>query len=215
VTDNGNNEITGTEGGIPQALSDIPLPVELSSFSAKINGEKIELLWQTKTEVDNYGFDIERRGEKETGANNKWEKIGFVQGYGSTNSPKNYKFTDHNPAGGNTFIYRLKQIDMDGKFNYSEEVRIELIPAAYQLYQNYPNPFNPSTIIKFSLPEAVRVKIDIFNIIGEYIVTVLDKDMEAGFHEIEFNAGDLTSGTYIYKFQAEDNSQMKKMIVIK
>jgi hypothetical protein len=110
-----------------------------------------------------------------------WEKIGFVQGNGNSNSPKNYAFTDKNPAGGSKFIYRLKQIDNDGKFEYSDQVEVELLPDKFELYQNYPNPFNPVTNIKFSLPADSKLELDIYNIIGEHLVTLVNKIWKLDF----------------------------------
>lgn len=197
--------------------NEAPLPVELSTFAAQTSGESVQLLWQTKTEVNNYGFEIQRLQNKETTNlhNLKWEKIGFVKGNGNSNSPKEYSFVDKNPTGGTKFIYRLKQIDNDGTFAYSDEVEVELIPDKFELYQNYPNPFNPSTNIKFSLPAASLVRIDIYNIIGEHIRTLVNGEMEAGYHNVVFDASDLSSGTYIYRISTPNFTQTKKMLLLK
>ncbi len=193
----------------------IPLPVELNSFNAIPKGISVELTWETKTEVDNYGFEIERKvGSSQLGVES-WENIGFVNGNGNSNSTKNYSFTDKNLSGGSKFIYRLKQIDNDGDFSYSDEVEVELIPDKYVLFQNYPNPFNPVTNIKFSLPVNSKVRLDVYNIIGEHVITLIDKEMEPGFYVVPFNAANLSSGTYIYRIQAQDFSQTKKMLLIK
>jgi hypothetical protein len=194
---------------------DEPTPVELSTFVVKTLGRDIELFWQTKTEINNYGFEIERLAGNIEADAGSWEKIGFIKGNGNSNSPKDYYYVDGNLTGGSKFLYRLKQIDNDGKFTYSEEVYAEIIPYKYELFQNYPNPFNPETNINFTLPFAGRVRLDIYNIIGEHMVTLLDKDMEAGFHSILFKENNLTSGTYIYRIQANDFSQTKKMLLIK
>ena len=197
----------------------VPLPVELSSFTVSVKQNVVNLNWQTKTEVNNYGFEVERlqnyKNAKLQDSDLKWEKIGFVTGNGNSNSPKDYSFIDKNLTGGSKFTYRLKQIDNDGTYSYSSEVEVEVIPDRYELYQNYPNPFNPVTNIKFSLPEAARVKIDIFNIIGEKVRTLIEQNMEAGFHNITFNAENLSSGTYIYRLQTENFTQIKKMLLLK
>jgi hypothetical protein len=204
---------SGTAHNVTLANQDIALPVELTSFNAKAKGSIVELLWQTSTEVNNYGFEIERKADNNESAN--WEKVGFVDGSGNSNSPKDYTFTDKNLIGGSEFAYRLKQVDNDGTYSYSNEVEVTVVPDKYELYQNYPNPFNPVTNIKFSLPEVAKVKVDIFNIIGEKVRTLIDQNMEAGFHSIAFNAENLSSGTYIYRLQTENFTQIKKMLLMK
>lgn len=195
---------------------DAPLPVELTSFTASVNGEVVNLKWQTATEVDNYGFDIERRvNSQQSAVGSQWEKIGFVKGAGNSNSPKFYSFTDKDLTGGTKFKYRLKQIDTHGKFEYSNEEEIEIIPVEYSLSQNYPNPFNPTTSIKFNLPQAAKVTLNVYNILGEQVVSLVNQNLEAGFHSIPFNASALPSGTYIYRLQADKFVQTKKMILLK
>jgi hypothetical protein len=177
--------------------------------------------------VNNYGFEIERQvGNRESGVgsgsnskseirNPKWDRIGFVEGFGNSNSPKEYSYTDKNPMGGSKFVYRLKQIDNDGTFSYSDEVEVIIMPDKFELLQNYPNPFNPVTNIKFTLPKASSAMINVYNIIGQHIETVLNQDLEAGFHNIVFNAENLSSGTYLYKITAGNFSQTKKMLLLK
>jgi hypothetical protein len=195
--------------------SSLPLPVELSSFTVVVvNETNVALNWETKTEVNNYGFDIQRRTDTDD-PEEGWISLGFVEGNGNSNSPKRYSFRDTNPWGGSKFIYRLKQIDTDGKFEYSDVVEIELIPTKYELYQNYPNPFNPNTNIKFSLPEATRISIRVYNTVGEEITEILNKEYEAGYHKVEFNAGNYASGIYFYRLESKSFNDVKKLILIK
>jgi hypothetical protein len=231
VTDSRNSDITGTEQNIPADFVNIPLPVELSSFTAVKNNSSIELNWQTKTEVNNYGFEIERRTDNSListaipgpgSSDVKWIMIGFVKGNGNSNSPENYSFVDKYPEGGSNFIYRLKQIDNTGSYNYSKEIKIKAVPAGYNLYQNYPNPFNPSTTIKFNLPQTGEVKIEVFDITGKKLSTIINQSMNAGFHSVIFNTEDLSnkgrsfsSGTYIYRLTAPGFSSARKMILLK
>lgn len=188
--------------------SDAPLPVELTSFTAKASGTTVTLNWETKTEVDNNGFEIERN------ANGNWSKIGFVEGHGTANSPKYYSFSDANPLG-NKIQYRLKQIDNDGSFEYSPVVEVELAPVNYTLYQNYPNPFNPSTVIRYAMPVAGMVTIDVFNALGEKVSTLLNGQVEAGFNQVSFDATNLPSGLYFYRIQSGDFTSIKKMLLMK
>jgi hypothetical protein len=213
-----NVTILGTYAGIG-TLCNSPLPVELSLFTASLNKNEINLLWKTETEVDNYGFDVERRiDEKE------WSKITFIQGHGNSNSPKEYSYTDKELfAGGSRFQYRLKQIDNDGSFEYSDIVEVEVVPDKYELTQNYPNPFNPSTTMQFSLPKQSQLKINLYNMLGEQIATIVEGVYESGYHKVTFNASGLPSGSYVYRLESNDPStssgqsfvQVKKMILLK
>ena len=215
VTDGNNFGITGSEGSLP---SSFPLPVELSSFTASVSKNAINLKWQTATEVNNYGFEIERsltRTLSEGEGFNNWEKIGFVPGNGNSNSPKDYTFMDKNPAGGSKFIYRLKQIDNNGKFEYSDEVEVELVPNEFALYQNYPNPFNPATNIQFSLPKAARINLSVYNLLGEKIAILLNEDKDVGFYSVQFDASSFSSGVYIYRLTTGDFIKTMKMNFIK
>lgn len=186
-----------------------PLPVELSSFTAINKSEQIILEWVTKTETNNYGFEIERK------LSDQWQKIGFVEGNGNSNSTKEYSFTDNKLIGGTKFQYRLKQIDNDGRYEYSAVVEVENIPTEYALYQNYPNPFNPTTKIRYQLPKESKVVIKVYNILGSEVLEFLNENKEPGIYEVEFNASNLSSGTYIYKISAENFMQTKKMMLIK
>jgi hypothetical protein len=211
VADGNNVTITGTRLTIPSELNSIPLPVELSSFTSKLINDKVQLNWQTKTEVSNYGFNVERSVK-----DGEWSTIGFVEGYGNSNSTKFYSFSDKDLfAGGSEFRYRLKQIDTDGKFEYSDVVAVTVIPAQFELAQNYPNPFNPSTTIRFSLPQSAQIKLNVYNLLGQQIATIAEGLFEQGFHKVEFNASDLPSGAYIYRIESSEFVQVKKMVLIK
>jgi hypothetical protein len=191
-----------------------PMPVELSSFSAVILEHGIQLKWRTETEVNNYGFEILRQAQNDT-----WSLLGFIEGHGNSNSPNDYSFIDVNVLDG-IYFYCLKQIDTDGKFEYSKTIEIDLgSPINYELSQNYPNPFNPSTTIRFQVSKSSFINLSIYNSLGEKIEELVNEVKEPGVHTIEFNAesasGKLSSGTYIYRLQANDFTQIKKMILIK
>ncbi len=198
------------------------LPVELSSFTASIVGQKILLNWRTETEVSNYGFEIERAvtNTKVKKHGVEFSKIGFVEGNGNSNSPKNYSFTDDKPFGGRIFQYRLKQIDTDGQFEYSDIVEVEVVTAKFELFQNYPNPFNPSTVISYQLPVSGNVILKIYDVLGNKVATLVDEYKTAGSYEVEFNVAqvsrpEISSGIYFYKLSAGSFSQTKKMILLK
>ncbi|MBK7631116.1 MAG: T9SS type A sorting domain-containing protein [Ignavibacteriales bacterium] len=161
--------------------------------------------------MNNYGFNVERRIK-----DGEWNKIGFVEGNGNSNSPKQYSYVDKDLfAGGSKLQYRLKQVDSDGQFEYSDAVEIEIVPTEYELSQNYPNPFNPSTTIRFSLPKETQLKINIYNMLGELVQILAEGKYEAGYHKVTFNASSLPSGAYIYRIESSNFVQVRKMVLIK
>lgn len=205
-----NTLVLATHGrGVFETQVSTPLPVELTSFSGRIDGNSVVLNWQTATETMNYGFEIERRE-----GSGSWANIGFVRGAGYSNSVKNYTFTDRNPDK-TTLDYRIKQIDTDGRFSYSNTVKVDFnIPSSFVLKQNYPNPFNPSTTISFSVPFKTTVRLEVFDITGKLMITLLNEQKEAGNYSINYNAGYLASGTYFYRLTAGNNSITKKMLLL-
>lgn len=192
------------------------VPVELSSFTATAFSKEIVLNWKTTSELNNMGFEIER---KSLTNNYGWQKIGFVEGSGSSTSPKDYSFTDKNPIRG-TLLYRLKQVDFDGSFKYyvSEGVNFAGV-YSYALEQNYPNPFNPSTLINYSIPVDGNVELMVYNILGSEVATLVNEFKEAGNYSVEFSTEDirnnLGSGVYIYKLKSGSFTQTRKMVVLK
>ena len=191
--------------------SDIPLPVELSSFTASLNQNTVNLKWVTKTEVNNSRFNVERRINE-----GDWNTLGFVKGHGTTTESKEYSFIDKDLfAGGSKFQYRLKQIDNNGTFEYSDIVEVEVEPTEFELSQNYPNPFNPNTTIRFSIPKETQLKINIYNMLGELVETLTEGNYEAGYHKVTFNASPLPSGVYIYRIESNEFVQIKKMVLMK
>jgi len=182
------------------------LPVELSSFTATANNEKVILNWRTETELNNHGFDIERSLDK-----NSWKKISFVDGNGNSNVPQNYSFTDDYPPFGKVY-YRLKQIDNDGKFEYSNVINIDLNAASnVVLHQNYPNPFNPTTRIEYSLPKGSHVSLKVYDLLGREVVTLKNELQAAGKYSVEFNGSNLASGIYFYVLVADNFTVSRKM----
>ena len=206
---------TGTTNGGVWVYSDTSLiPVELSSFTAISNNDKVELNWITATELNNSGFEIERISCS-VPSSQMWKKIGFVPGYGTTTESCAYKFVDENLENGK-YSYRLKQIDYDGSYNYSEVVEVTVTqPYKFSLEQNYPNPFNPGTIIKYSIPFSSFVLIKVYNILGNEVTNLVNEEKSAGDYEIEFNASDLPSGIYFYTIRTGKFIQTKKMILLK
>ncbi len=194
-----------------------PLPVELVSFSARISDTNIILDWLTATEVNNYGFEIERKiPDQVRNDNRNWENIGFVEGHGNSNSPKEYNFIDSEINSAGTYSYRLKQIDNDGTYEFSNIIEVNFgSPINFELSQNYPNPFNPSTTISFNLPESGKVILKIYNIMGEEIKTLVEGYREAGIYTVKFNAEGHPSGMYLYRLSTNGFTETKKMLFMK
>ncbi|MCP5062882.1 MAG: T9SS type A sorting domain-containing protein [Ignavibacteriae bacterium] len=201
---------------------DAPLPVELISFYAKTIKSSVKITWQTATEVNNYGFEIERKQEYVEVERDDWNKIGFIEGNGNSNSTKEYSFVDDELLNGK-ILYRLKQIDIDGFFEYSSSVEVDLgIPTKFELYQNYPNPFNPTTTIKYSVPvvdakfaSTTNVTLKTYDILGKNVATLVNKKQSSGNYEVNFDATNLTSGVYYYQLRSGDFVETKKMILLK
>ncbi len=186
------------------------IPVELTSFSANVSGTSVYLNWKTATELNNSGFEVERKSE-----NGNYVKVGFVAGSGTTSETKVYSYTENNLAAGN-YTYRLKQVDFNGSFEYSNEVNLGVnAPLTYNLDQNYPNPFNPSTVIKYSVAKDGFVNVSVFNLLGEKVATLVNSDMKAGSYDVNFNASSLSSGIYFYSINAGDFKAVKKMLLMK
>ena len=190
------------------------IPVELTSFRADAIEGNVTLNWSTATETNNKGFEI----QKNSGAG--YQVIDFVQGYGTSTQNHNYSFVDKNVTSGN-YTYRLKQVDFNGSSNYSNTVEVNVnVPKVYSLQQNYPNPFNPTTRINFNLATDAKVTLRVFNILGQEITTLLNGNMTAGQHIVNFDASHLNSGVYMYKIEANgvDGSRftsVKKMVLTK
>ncbi len=185
------------------------LPVELTSFVGTAKGSNVELVWKTASERNNDRFEIERSRD-----NVNFSKIGFVRGSGTTTEAKEYRFVDEGVSG--TLYYRLKQVDFDGAFAYSPVVEVRVAPPAeFALEQNYPNPFNPTTTIRYQLPVASNVKLEVFDVLGKKVATLVDARQEAGIYNYALNASNLSSGMYFYRLQAGSFVQTKKMMLVK
>lgn len=187
-----------------------PLPVEFTSFSSSTTGNTVNLLWTTATEINNSGFEIQRKNKTEK----EWISRGFVKGMGTSSEKHGYSFSEQDVPEGN-YYYRLKQVDYSGVFSYSDVVEVEVNAVQFYLSQNYPNPFNPATVITYSLPRSGYVSLKVYNSVGEEIATLVNNINEAGSHKIEFDASRLSSGVYYYSLESGNFSQTNKMILMK
>jgi choice-of-anchor B domain-containing protein len=205
----GNTLISDISTGLYVLHFDGVTPVELTSFTALVNDRNVELKWMTATETNDSGFEIQKKSGSE------FHTIGFVEGSGTTTEEHNYSYTDKNLVPGN-YTYRLKQIDYNGNYEYSDEISATVVaPTEFVLNQNYPNPFNPSTKITFQNPRDEFVSLKIFNSLGEEVLTLAENNFIAGTHTIDFNASGLPSGMYIARLSAGNESRFIKMSLLK
>ena len=186
------------------------IPVELNNFSANVDNGKVYLNWETATETNNLGFYIERKEIFSDGNENDWREIGFKEGKGNSTERNYYSFEDR-PISDGTYFYRLKQMDYDGTFKYSNELEVGLFTVrSFELSQNYPNPFNPSTTISFQLPEESFITLKVFDAIGTEVETIAEGKYPAGVHEVVFDADKLSSGLYLYRIISGNVELTKK-----
>jgi len=222
----GNLWIATQDAGIVVFNENGITPVELISFTLSVNKNDVTLNWQTATETNNEGFEIERLKDSKIEKLYNWEMIGFVNGNGTTTEPQSYTFVDENLSAGK-YQYRLKQIDFDGTIEYSNTIEVEINSLAeFSLSQNYPNPFNPSTIIRFSIPlvethrdASLLITLKVYDVLGKEVATLVNEEKPAGGYEVEFNSSvgslQLASGIYYYQLKAGEFIEIKKMILLK
>jgi len=218
-----NCTLTSTDPDITPdvILANATVPVELASFFTSVNGLTAELIWSTATEVNNYGFEIEKRVvSDQLTAVSTWQTVGFVQGAGTSNVQHAYSFTDHVTESG-TYAYRLKQLDNSGTFKYSQATEVTTeVPKVFTLNQNYPNPFNPATTIVYRLPECVKVTLEVFDEIGRLVKVIFTGIQNEGEYSQSWDGTDnngikVSSGVYFYKMKTNSFSCTKKMMFIK
>jgi hypothetical protein len=203
--------------------SDGTLPVELYYFKAEIVTNHILVTWGTATEVDNYGFNLERSTNSID-----WIKLEFLPGYGTSNIPRDYSYEDTTVVLNSIYYYRLKQIDIVGSFSYSDTISIQFLTKLdetensvrpkFYLYQNYPNPFNPNTKIRFEVVEEGRVELIVFDVLGKEVAKLVDNELNPGIFECEFNPSlysEYSSSVFFYRLTNGRYSDTKKIIILK
>src|SRR5690554_963977 len=208
------------------------VPVELVSFSANVEMNNVNLNWVTSTEANNRGFEIEKRNNdgrwkmedgkfiRQSVNEDGWDVISFVEGKGTTTEQQFYSYIDENLSAGK-YQYRLKQIDFDGTYEYSNIVEAEINqPLEFSLSQNYPNPFNPITKIKYTVPqdeirEIKNVRLIVYDVLGNQVATLVNEEQHPGIYEVEFDGSNLSSGVYYYSLEAGNFRDIKKLILLK
>ena len=190
-----------------------PLPVELINFSASQYDNSVQLKWQTASETNNSGYEILK---KKYETEDKWDRIAFIEGSGTTSSPQTYSYQDNKIENG-TWFYRIMQYDYDGTSKLIAETPVDIILSSEQisLQQNYPNPFNPSTIIEYRLTSSGSVKLKVYDVMGREIATLIDELQSAGLHAVTFNGGEIASGLYVYTLQSGSQIKTGQMLLIR
>ncbi|MGM0587388.1 MAG: T9SS type A sorting domain-containing protein [Bacteroidota bacterium] len=214
---------TSAEGGDTSTSN--PLPITLTSFKADIpeGTEEPVIHWSTATERENFGFYIDRtfvaqleNGKTKAFADTNWTEIHFMEGAGTTTQRTNYEFKDETVTQAGVYLYRIRQVDNDGQetFYGPIELRYEA-PEQFKLNQNYPNPFNPTTKIEYSVAQQSNVRIDVYNILGQRVQTLVNREQLAGTYNVQFDGKALASGVYLVRMMANGNVFTKKMMLMK
>ncbi len=199
-----------------------PLPVQLVSFTGtRVGTLSVRLDWRTISEVNNYGFYIQRRPQTDS----TWYELpnSFVPGHGTTNEPHDYSFVDSTLPRPAIWSYRLKQVDLDGTIHFSDPIQVNVltsvadsrVPTTFSLAQNYPNPFNPTTTIEFALPKSVRATLKVFDLLGREVATLVDENLAAGVHKAEWKAEGLASAVYLYRLHSGEFVQTLRLVLIR
>ncbi len=193
-----------------------PTPVELILFRADFLNGKVILSWSTASETNNKGFEVERKiSSRQNAEGSQWERIGFIGGNGTTSEQNAYSFIDKNVAAGK-YSYRLRQIDFDGSFKFSDEIKV-IVNMGYDfnLSQNYPNPFNPATNIRYEIPYSGIVTVKIYDVLGKDIATLVNEEKPAGSYSLTFDGSRLSGGVYFYQLKAGSLVMNRKMILLR
>jgi hypothetical protein len=186
------------------------IPVELTAFTASTSGESVDLRWSTASETNNAGFDVERSTDGET-----FTAIGFEPGVGTTEEAQSYRFVDQEAPFATTLFYRLRQVDTDGTFEYSPVVEVEVTPSAVALLPVAPNPVSASARLRYELPEATTVRLQVFDLLGRRVATLADGEKPAGRHEVSWQGAGLASGTYFVRLQAGSTAQTQMLRLVR
>jgi len=208
--------VTVTTGMLIVANFEDTTPVELASFVVQYAPRSVInavlLKWETASETNNFGFYVERAVNEEK----NWQRIGFIEGAGTSSQQHRYEFIDDSASEAGTYYYRLKQVDTNGAYQYSKSVNFAVsAPSEYSLSQNYPNPFNPTTNIVFQIKEEGMVFMAMYDLLGRQVKTLVNESMKPGTHRIALDASDLSAGVYFYSLKAGSFNEMKKMTLIK
>jgi hypothetical protein len=215
------NRMLWMDSALPPARTppNPPVPIQLAMFAAALSGDGTALTWSTVSEVNNYGFYVERKAEGVAGFTGL--PGAFVPGHGTTVVPQSYHYFDNTATRG-VWYYRLRQVDLDGSVSYSDAVRAssvtvmaETAPKEFALHQNHPNPFNPTTVISYALAVAGDVRLVVYDMLGREVAVLVNEEKEQGRYEVRFDASQVSSGVYFYRLQSGGFVQSRRMAVLK
>jgi hypothetical protein len=206
--------------GNAQPIEDCDVPIELVDFKGDQRQEAIDLYWETASEENNKGFYIEKRYKVDNKFND-WKQVSFVNGNGNTKATSYYSYADKNVETGTTYQYRLRQVDFDGTQTCfdSKIVEVDFVGSGSFAMENYPNPAKDQTTINYSLNDGGFVKLEVLDLLGNVVKTLVNENVDRGNHKVDYNVTDesgnrLTSGTYIYRLTVDGKSQSAKMNVV-
>jgi hypothetical protein len=200
----GSNLFAGTNSGVWRIDLSEALPIQLSSFKAALLSTGVALSWSTVSETNNYGFYVQRNGTDVT----------FIAGHGTSIQQHSYSYTD-NPCPGR-YQYQLKQVDLDGTATLSESVVVDVTaPTKFALKQNYPNPFNPSTQITFSITKDGPVSLNVYDVLGREVTTLVNENRKAGQYTEQFIGNQVASGMYVYVLRSAEGQLVGRMMMLK
>jgi hypothetical protein len=195
------------------------VPVTLSSFTATGGAGAIEINWTTQSEINALAYHLLRG----VGEDCEYEEIARLDARGNTETAVDYRYIDQDVAAGQTYYYMLVDEDIQGNRTYHGPVFASAgaeVPGAYALKPNYPNPFNPSTAIGYAIPEDGQVTLNIYNVLGQEIRTLVDDHQSAGTYTVMWDGKDATgqhlnSGVYFYSITAGDFTATRKMVLMR
>jgi len=186
------------------------LPVELASFTATTVGDAVSLTWETATETNNAGFDLQRSTDSETFAT-----VASKPGAGTTTEAQTYRFTDRDLPFSGELFYRLRQVDLDGTETLSDVVSVQITPTRLELLPSAPNPFAQAARLRYRLPDPARVRLEVFDLLGRRVATLVDGEKEAGPHEVQLDGSRLAAGTYFVRLTAGAETQTQQIQLVR
>jgi len=186
------------------------LPVELARFTATTSGDAVSLTWETASETNNAGFDLQRSTDSETFAT-----VASRPGAGTTTEAQTYRFVDRDLPFAPELFYRLRQVDVDGTETLSDVVSVQITPTRLELLPSAPNPFAQAARLRYRLPDPARVRLEVFDLLGRRVATLVDGEKEAGPHEVQLDGSRLAAGTYFVRLTAGAETQTQQIQLVR